>query len=109
MRGGANGARIRLVPQRFWEVNNPGAAAERSGNVYETIQNDFNDAQDGVILSGSKKVSLADLIVLGGCAAVEKAAKDAGYDITVPFTPGRADASQEKTDVRFVQISRTVG
>jgi catalase-peroxidase len=67
--------------------------------VYERIQKEFNDSQDGVIFSGNKKVSLADLIVLGGCAAVEKAAKDAGYDVTVPFAPGRADASQEQTDI----------
>ena len=98
MRGGANGARIRLVPQKFWEVNNPAQLAERSETL-EGIQKEFNDAQDGVILSGNKKVSLADLIVLGGCAAIEKAAKDAGFDVTVPFTPGRTDASQEKTDV----------
>ena len=98
MRGGANGARIRLVPQKFWEANNP-EHLQNVLNVYEGIQKEFNDAQDGIILSGSKKVSLADLIVLGGCAAVEKAAKDAGYDVTVPFSPGRTDATQEKTDV----------
>jgi catalase-peroxidase len=68
-------------------------------DVYEGIQKDFNDAQSGIVFSGSKMVSLADLIVLGGCAAIENAAKDAGVDITVPFTPGRADASQEQTDV----------
>jgi catalase-peroxidase len=97
-RGGANGARIRLEPQKSWEVNNPGGLA----TVLETlegIQKEFNDAQSGVIFSGSKAVSLADLIVLGGCAAVEKAAKDAGFDVTVPFSPGRADASQEQTEV----------
>jgi catalase-peroxidase len=91
-RGGANGARIRLAPQMNWQVNEPselGAALE----VLEGIQQDFNSAQ-----SGGKKVSLADLIVLGGCAAVEKAANDAGYDVTVPFTPGRTDASAEQTD-----------
>ena len=98
MRGGANGARIRLVPQKFWEANNP-EQLQNVLNVYEGVQKEFNDAQDGMILSGSKKVSLADLIVLGGCAAIEKAAKDAGFDITVPFSPGRTDASQEKTDV----------
>jgi catalase-peroxidase len=98
MRGGANGARIRLSPQMFWAVNNP---AQLSGvlETLEGIQKEFNDSQSGIIFSGSKMVSLADLIVLGGCAGVEKAAKDAGYDITVPFTPGRADASQEQTDV----------
>ncbi len=93
MRGGANGARIRLVPQKFWEVNNPA----QLGNVLETfegIQKEFNDAQ-----SGEKQVSLADLIVLGGCAAIEKAAKDADNDVTVPFSPGRGDASQEQTEV----------
>jgi len=97
-RGGANGARIRLVPQRNWEVNNP----FQLGTVLATlegIQKEFNDAQSGVIFSGEKRVSLADLIVLGGCAGVEKAARDAGHDITVPFVPGRADASQEQTEV----------
>ncbi len=92
-RGGANGARIRLAPQKDWEVNQPAQLA----TVLETlegIQKAFNSAQ-----SGGKKVSLADLIVLGGCAAVEQAAKKAGYDVTVPFTPGRMDASQEQTDV----------
>jgi catalase-peroxidase len=97
-RGGANGARLRLLPQKFWEVNNP-AQLDSVLDVYEGIQKEFNDAQDGIVFSGSKKVSLADLIVLGGCAAVEKAAKDAGVDITVPFAPGSADASQEQTDV----------
>jgi catalase-peroxidase len=97
-RGGANGARIRLSPQRYWEVNNP-EQLSKVLDVYEGIQKDFNDAQDGIVFSGSKKVSLADLIVLGGCAAIEKAAKDAGYDISVPFAPGRADTSQEQTDV----------
>ncbi len=97
-RGGANGARIRLSPQRFWEANNPEQLAKVLDKL-ETVQKDFNDSQNGVIFSGSKKVSLADLIVLGGCAAVEKAAKDAGHDVTVPFAPGRADASQEETDV----------
>jgi len=92
-RGGANGARIRLAPQKGWEVNNP----KQLGKVIETletIQSDFNESQ-----SGDKKVSIADLIVLAGCVGVEKAAKDAGHDITVPFTPGRGDASQEQTDV----------
>jgi catalase-peroxidase len=97
-RGGTNGARLRLAPQKFWEVNNPVQLA----NVLfalETIQKDFNTSQ-----SGNKKVSLADLIVLGGCAGVEKAAKDAGHDITVPFTPGRTDASQEQTDVESFAV-----
>ncbi len=97
-RGGANGARIRLEPQKDWEVNNPAQLA----TVLETlegIQKEFDDAQSGIIFSGKKRVSLADLIVLGGCAAVEKAAKDAGFDVTVPFAPGRADASPEQTEV----------
>jgi catalase-peroxidase len=92
-RGGANGARIRLAPQKDWEVNQPAQLA----TVLETlkgIRKEFNSTQ-----SGGKMVSLADLIVLGGCAAVEQAAKNAGYDVTVPFTPGRTDASQEQTDV----------
>jgi catalase-peroxidase len=92
-RGGANGARIRLAPQKDWEVNNPAALAKVLKAI-EQIQQEFNGAQ-----SGGTKVSLADLIVLGGCAAVERAAKDAGHDITVPFSPGRTDASQEQTDV----------
>jgi len=92
-RGGANGARIRLAPQKGWEVNNP-PELQKVIEKLENIQKKFNDAQPG-----GKKVSLADLIVLGGCAAVEKAAKDAGYDLTVPFTPGRTDASQDQTDV----------
>ncbi len=92
-RGGANGARIRLAPQKEWMVNNPVQLAKVL-SVLESIQKEFNAAQ-----AGGKKVSLADLIVLAGCAAVEKAAKDAGHDIQVPFTPGRMDASQEQTDV----------
>ena len=92
-RGGANGARIRLAPQKDWEVNQPVQLA-RVLEILESIQSNFNSAQ-----SGNKKVSLADLIVLGGCAAVEQAAKNAGYNVTVPFTPGRMDASQEQTDV----------
>ena len=92
-RGGANGARIRLEPQKDWEVNNPKQLAKVLDSL-ESIQDKFNDAQ-----SGSKRVSLADLIVLGGCAGVEKAAKNAGYNVNVPFTPGRADSSQEQTDV----------
>jgi catalase-peroxidase len=92
-RGGANGARIRLAPQKYWHVNNPGQL-QNALNILEGIQKEFNAAQ-----TGSKKVSLADLIVLAGCAAVEKAAKDGGHAVTVPFTPGRMDASQEQTDV----------
>ena len=91
-RGGANGARIRLEPQKNWEVNNPAQLATVLEKL-EGIQNDFNSQ------SGNKRVSIADLIVLGGCAAVKKAAKDAGHDVTVPFTPGRMDASQDQTDV----------
>jgi catalase-peroxidase len=92
-RGGANGARIRLAPQKDWEVNQP-AQLEEVLLTLEAIQRDFNAAQ-----TGGKKVSLADLIVLGGCAAIEKAAKAVGQDVKVPFTPGRMDASQEQTDV----------
>ncbi len=95
-RGGANGARIRLAPQKFWNVNNPPQLQKVLG-VLEGIQSAFNGAQ-----SGGKKVSLADLIVLAGAAGVEKAAKDAGHTITVPFTPGRMDASQEQTDIESV-------
>jgi catalase-peroxidase len=97
-RGGANGARIRLAPQKDWVVNNPVQLKKVIG-VLEGIQNKFNNSQ-----SGGKKVSLADLIVLAGCAGVEKAAKDAGYKITVPFTPGRMDASQEQTDVESFAV-----
>lgn len=93
MRGGANGARIRLVPQKDWEANQPAQLAKVLKTL-EGIQSAFNSAQ-----SGGKKVSLADLIVLGGCAAVEAAAKKAGHDVTVPFAPGRMDALQEQTDV----------
>ncbi|MEM7023366.1 MAG: catalase/peroxidase HPI, partial [Pseudomonadota bacterium] len=91
-RGGANGARVRLAPQKDWEVNQPAALGKVLQSL-EGIQEQFNGAQ-----SGGKQVSLADLIVLGGCAAVEKAAKDAGHNVEVPFTPGRTDASQEQTD-----------
>jgi catalase-peroxidase len=91
-RGGANGARIRLAPQKDWEVNQPAELAKVLAKL-AAIQKDFNGSQ-----SGGKKVSLADLIVLGGCAAVESAAKKAGHDMKVPFTPGRTDASQEQTD-----------
>ena len=97
-RGGANGARIRLAPQKDWEVNNP-AELSKVLQTLEKIQQDFNRSQ-----SGGKKVSLADLIVLGGCAAVEQAAKNAGYNITVPFAPGRTDASQEQTDVESFAV-----
>ncbi len=92
-RGGANGARIRLAPQKDWEVNQP-AQLKKVLKTFEKIQKEFNSAQ-----SGGKMVSLADLIVLGGCAGVEQAAKNAGHDVTVPFTPGRTDASREQTDV----------
>jgi catalase-peroxidase len=92
-RGGANGARIRLAPQKDWEVNQPEQLAKVLQPL-EGIQQEFNSAQ-----SGGKKVSLADLIVLGGCAGIEQAAKNGGHDVTVPFTPGRTDASQEQTDV----------
>ncbi len=97
MRGGANGARIRLAPQKDWEANQPGQLAEVLG-VLEGIQGEF-DAQ-----GGGKRVSLADLIVLGGCAAVEKAAKDAGYDVEVPFRPGRTDATAEQTDAESFAV-----
>ena len=92
-RGGANGARIRLRPQKDWEVNHP-AQLEKVLKKLEAIQKAFNKSA-----KGGKKVSLADLIVLGGAAAVEKAAKAAGVNVKVPFTPGRMDASQEQTDV----------
>ncbi|SEA39561.1 catalase-peroxidase [Chitinophaga terrae (ex Kim and Jung 2007)] len=92
-RGGANGARIRLAPQKYWKVNNP-SQLQKVLDVLEKIQQEFNAAQ-----SGGKKISLADLIVLAGAAGIEKAAKDAGHTVTVPFTPGRMDASQEETDV----------
>ncbi len=102
MRGGANGARIRLEPQRSWGVNQP----EQLNNVLkqlEDIQHAFNSAQ-----SGTKKISLADLIVLGGCAAVEQAAKNAGYDIELAFSPGRMDALQEQTDIESFQLLEPV-
>jgi catalase-peroxidase len=97
-RGGANGARIRLAPQKDWEVNQPAELAKVLGALAK-IQHEFNDSQ-----SGGKKVSLADLIVLGGCAAIEEAAKKAGHEVKVPFTPGRADASQEQTDVESFAV-----
>ena len=96
-RGGANGARIRLAPQKDWEVNQPAELAKVLKTL-ESIQKDFNSSQASG-KPGGKKVSLADLIVLGGCAAVEAAAKKAGHDVKVPFSPGRTDASQEQTDV----------
>jgi catalase-peroxidase len=98
-RGGANGARIRLAPQKDWAVNNPPQLA-RALAVLEGVQKAFNESQAG----SSKRVSLADVIVLGGCAAVEKAAKDAGQEVTVPFRPGRTDASQEQTDVEAFAV-----
>ncbi|HLG56617.1 MAG TPA: catalase/peroxidase HPI [Vicinamibacterales bacterium] len=98
-RGGANGARIRLAPQKDWAVNNPPELAKVLKTL-EGIQTEFNDAQAG----GKKKVSLADLIVLGGCGAVEQAAKNGGQDVKVPFTPGRTDASQEQTDVESFAV-----
>lgn len=97
-RGGANGARIRLAPQKDWEVNQPAQLAKVL-SVLEGIQSDFNNAQ-----SGNKRVSLADLIVLGGCAGVETAAKKAGHDVTVAFTPGRMDASLQQTDVEAFEV-----
>jgi catalase-peroxidase len=101
-RGGANGARIRLAPQKDWVVNNP-AQLKKVLEKLEAIQNEFNSAQ-----TGGKKVSLADLIILAGCAGVEKAAKDAGFAVTVPFTPGRMDASQEQTDVESFAVLEPV-
>ncbi len=100
-RGGANGARIRLAPQKDWEVNQPAELAKVLQKL-EAIQKEFNSSQS----NGNKgtKVSLADLIVLGGCAAVEDAAKKAGYDVKVPFSPGRTDASQEQTDVHSFAV-----
>ena len=98
LRGGANGARIRLEPQKGWDVNQPAELATVLP-VLEGIQQEFNSAQ-----TGNKKVSLADLIVLGGCAAVEQAAKSAGFDVTVPFAAGRMDASQEQTDVESFAV-----
>ncbi len=103
LRGGANGARIRLAPQKDWEANEPAELAVALQTL-EQIQRDFNDSQ-----SNGKRVSLADLIVLGGCAAVEQAARNAGHDVFVPFTPGRTDAAQEQTDVEsFAVLEPTV-
>ena len=97
-RGGANGARIRLSPQKDWEVNQPAQLAKVLDSL-ESIRGEFNNAQ-----SGGKQVSLADLVVLGGCAAVEKAASSAGHNVTVPFKPGRSDATEESTDVESVGL-----
>ena len=99
LRGGANGARVRLAPQKHWEANDPAELAKVLARL-ERIQQDFNGAQH----RSGKKVSLADLIVLGGAAAIEQAAKDAGHDVQVPFTPGRMDASQEQTDVESFAV-----
>ncbi|HMC96651.1 MAG TPA: peroxidase family protein [Flavobacteriales bacterium] len=101
-RGGANGARIRLAPQKDWDVNQPAQLREVLSTL-EAIQRDFNASQ-----TGGKKVSLADLIVLGGCAALEKAAKAGGHDVKVAFTPGRADASPEQTDVASFAVLEPV-
>jgi catalase-peroxidase len=101
-RGGANGARIRLSPQKDWEVNQP-KQLKKVLQTLEKIQKDFNNAQ-----SGDKKVSLSDLVVLGGCAAIEQAAKNADQDVIVPFTPGRTDASQEQTDVESFDVLEPV-
>ena len=102
-RGGANGARIRLAPQKDWEANEPARLAKVLKTL-EQIQKDFNGSQ-----SGGKKVSLADLLVLGGCAAVEQAARTAGHEVTVPFAPGRTDASQEQTDVDTFDVLEPIG
>jgi len=101
-RGGANGARIRLAPQKDWEVNQP-VQLKTVLQTLEAVQKEFNNAQ-----SGGKEVSLADVIVLGGCAGVEQAAKNAGHDVTVPFTPGRTDASQEQTDIASFAVLEPV-
>lgn len=97
-RGGANGARIRLAPQKYWAVNNP-TQLSKVLDTLESVQKEFNESA-----AGGKKISLADLIVLGGCAAVEKAAKDAGFTVKVPFTPGRMDSSPEQTDVESFAV-----
>jgi catalase-peroxidase len=102
-RGGANGARIRLAPQKDWAVNNPAQLSKVLG-VLTSIQEEFNAIQ-----TGNKRVSIADVIVLGGCAAIEKAAKDAGHDVAVPFTPGRTDASQDQTDTESFQVLHPLG
>jgi catalase-peroxidase len=102
-RGGANGARVRLAPQRYWQANNP-KQLQHVLTVLEEVQKEFNESQ-----GSGKRVSLADLIVLAGCSAVEKAAGDGGYPITVPFTPGRTDATQEQTDVESFQYLEPLG
>jgi catalase-peroxidase len=101
-RGGANGARVRLAPQKDWEVNQPAGLA-KAIETLETIQKNFNSSQ-----SGAKKVSLADLIVLGGCAAVEEAAKRAGHKVKIPFSPGRTDASPKQTDVHSFAVMEPI-
>jgi catalase-peroxidase len=101
-RGGANGARIRLAPQRSWQVNQPERLAKVLGAI-QKIQDAFNASA-----AGGKRISLADLIVLAGCAGVERAARDAGHDVTVPFRPGRTDASQEQTDVESFAVLEPV-
>jgi catalase-peroxidase len=98
LRGGANGARLRLAPQKDWEVNEPANLAKVLGTL-EKIQKDFNAAQNN-----GKKISLADLIVLGGCAAIEAAAKKGGHDVVVPFAPGRTDATAEQTDAASFSV-----
>jgi catalase-peroxidase len=100
-RGGANGARVRLAPQKDWHVNNPPELA-KALKALEKIQQEFNDAQAEA--GSAKRISLADLIVLGGCAAIEKAATDAGTSVQIPFTPGRTDATQEQTDVESFAV-----
>ncbi len=102
MRGGANGARIRLAPQKDWDVNQPAQLAKVL-ETFDGIQKEFNSAQ-----SSNKKVSLADLLVLGGCAGIEQAAKNAGHDVTVPFSPGRTDATQEQTDAKSFAVLEPV-
>jgi catalase-peroxidase len=101
-RGGANGARIRLAPQRDWEVNQPAQLADVLSTL-EGIQSEFNKSA-----AGGKKISLADLVVLAGCAGVEQAAKNAGHEVTVPFAPGRMDASQEQTDVESFEVMEPI-
>jgi len=102
MRGGANGARIRLAPQKDWEVNQPKRLAKVLDSL-EKIRSEFNDS-----VSGTKRISLADMIVLGGCAGVEQAAKNAGHDVAVPFSPGRTDATEEQTDVASFEVLEPV-
>jgi catalase-peroxidase len=102
-RGGANGARIRLAPQKDWEVNQPAQLAKVLKTL-EGIQSEFNSSNTGSSAAGGKKVSLADLIVLAGCAGIEQAAKNAGVAVTVPFAPGRTDATAEQTDVEAFEV-----